>query len=116
MFHGSIYENLTLGEDIPLERIKQAAQEIEVDEFIERLPGGYDYVVSERGSSISLGQRQLLSFLRAYLTNPSILILDEATSSIDLRNPKTGFRRQMEKITKKQNFYYYSTQDFSKPL
>jgi ABC-type multidrug transport system fused ATPase/permease subunit len=44
LFHGSIYENLTLGEDIPLERIKQAAQEIEVDEFIERLPGGYDYV------------------------------------------------------------------------
>ena len=99
LFHGSIYENLTLGEDIPLERIKQAAQEIEVDEFIERLPGGYDYVVSERGSSISLGQRQLLSFLRAYLTNPSILILDEATSSIDHESEKL-IQKATEKITK----------------
>jgi ABC-type bacteriocin/lantibiotic exporter with double-glycine peptidase domain len=57
----------------------KGAREIEVDQFIEQLPGGYDYVVSERGSSISLGQRQLLSFLRAYLSDPKILILDEAT-------------------------------------
>ena len=99
LFHGSIYENLTLGEDIPLDRIKQAARDIGVNDFIERLPGGYDYVVSERGSSISLGQRQLLSFLRAYLANPSILILDEATSSIDHESEKL-IQKATEKITK----------------
>jgi ATP-binding cassette subfamily B multidrug efflux pump len=60
-----------------------AAKMIGVDEFIMQLPGGYDYDVMERGSTLSLGQRQLLSFIRALLFNPSILILDEATSSID---------------------------------
>ena len=100
LFHGSIFENLTLGdEDITLENIKKAAREIEVDEFIEKLPNGYDYVVSERGSSISLGQRQLLSFLRAYLSDPKILILDEATSSIDQESEKL-IQRATEKITK----------------
>ena len=100
LFHGSIFENLTLGdEDITLEKIKKAAREIEVDEFIEKLPNGYDYVVSERGSSISLGQRQLLSFLRAYLSDPKILILDEATSSIDQESEKL-IQRATEKITK----------------
>jgi len=99
LFHGSIYENLTLGEDIPLDKIKKIAKEIEVDDFIERLPGGYDFVVSERGSSISLGQRQLLSFLRAYLSNPKILILDEATSSIDPESEKL-IQKATEKITK----------------
>lgn len=99
LFHGSIYENLTLGEDIPLEKIKEIAKEIEVDDFIEKLPGGYDFVVSERGSSISLGQRQLLSFLRAYLSNPKILILDEATSSIDPESEKL-IQKATEKITK----------------
>lgn len=98
LFHGSIYENLTLGEDIPLERIKKVAREIEVDDFIEKLPGGYDFVVSERGSSISLGQRQLLSFLRAYLSDPKILILDEATSSIDPESEKL-IQKATEKIT-----------------
>ena len=75
------------------------AQDIEVDEFIERLPGGYDFVVSERGSSISLGQRQLLSFLRAYLSDPKILILDEATSSIDPESEKL-IQKATEKIIK----------------
>jgi len=100
LFHGSIFENLTLGdESITLEQVKKAAKEIEVDQFIEQLPGGYDYVVSERGSSISLGQRQLLSFLRAYLSDPKILILDEATSSIDHESEKL-IQRATEKITK----------------
>lgn len=99
LFHGSIYENLTLGENIPLEKIKKVAAEIEVDEFIEKLPDAYDFVVSERGSSISLGQRQLLSFLRAYLSNPKILILDEATSSIDPESEKL-IQKATEKITK----------------
>jgi len=100
LFHGSIYENLSFGdESITLDKIKAGAKEIEVDEFIEQLPGGYDYVVSERGSSISLGQRQLLSFLRAYLSDPKILILDEATSSIDHESEKL-IQRATEKITK----------------
>ncbi|KNB62717.1 ABC transporter ATP-binding protein [Chryseobacterium sp. Hurlbut01] len=100
LFHGSIYENLAFGDDrVTLEKIKAGAKEIEVDEFIESLPGGYDYVVSERGSSISLGQRQLLSFLRAYLSDPKILILDEATSSIDHESEKL-IQKATEKITK----------------
>ncbi|ASK30695.1 antibiotic ABC transporter ATP-binding protein [Chryseobacterium sp. T16E-39] len=100
LFHGSIFENLAFGDDsITLDKIKAGAKEIEVDEFIEQLPGAYDYVVSERGSSISLGQRQLLSFLRAYLSNPEILILDEATSSIDHESEKL-IQRATEKITK----------------
>ena len=68
-------------------------------QFIEQLPNGYNFVVSERGSSISLGQRQLLSFLRAYLLNPKILILDEATSSIDIESEKL-IQKATEKITK----------------
>lgn len=100
LFHGSIFENLAFGDDsVTLEKIKRAAAEIEVDQFIAQLPGGYDYVVSERGSSISLGQRQLLSFLRAYLSDPKILILDEATSSIDHESEKL-IQRATEKITK----------------
>lgn len=100
LFHGSIFENLAFGDEtITLDKIKAGAREIEVDQFIEQLPGGYDYVVSERGSSISLGQRQLLSFLRAYLSDPKILILDEATSSIDHESEKL-IQRATEKITK----------------
>ena len=99
LFHGSIFENLSFGDDsITLEQVQKAAKEIEVDDFINQLPGGYDYVVSERGSSISLGQRQLLSFLRAYLSDPKILILDEATSSIDHESEKL-IQRATEKIT-----------------
>lgn len=100
LFHGSIFENLVFGDStITLDQVKRAAEEIEVDDFIQLLPGGYDFVVSERGSSISLGQRQLLSFLRAYLSDPKILILDEATSSIDQESEKL-IQRATEKITK----------------
>ncbi len=100
LFHGSIFENLAFGDEtVTLDQIKAIAKDIEVDNFIESLPGGYDYVVSERGSSISLGQRQLLSFLRAYLSDPKILILDEATSSIDHESEKL-IQRATEKITK----------------
>ena len=99
LFHGTIFENLSFGdESVTLEKIKAVAKDIEVDEFIESLPGGYDYVVRERGSSISLGQRQLLSFLRAYLSDPKILILDEATSSIDQESEKL-IQKATEKIT-----------------
>ncbi len=100
LFHGTIYENLAFGdESISLEKVKRAAQEIGVDDFIRKLPGNYDFMVSERGSSISLGQRQLLSFLRAYLSDPKILILDEATSSIDQESEKL-IQKATEKITR----------------
>jgi ATP-binding cassette subfamily B protein len=84
LFSGSVLENITLrNPEIPRERVEEAARLIGMHEFILRLPGGYDYNVMERGATLSLGQRQLLSFIRALLYNPSILILDEATSSID---------------------------------
>lgn len=77
-------DNLTLrNPEITSEQVISAAKMIDMHDFIMQLPGGYDYKVMERGSSLSLGQRQLLSFIRALLYNPSILILDEATSSID---------------------------------
>jgi ATP-binding cassette subfamily B protein len=84
LFNGSILDNLTLrNTSISKERVMEAAKMINMHEFIMQLPGGYDYQVGERGATLSLGQRQLLSFVRALLYNPSILILDEATSSID---------------------------------
>ena len=83
LFSDSIYNNITLHQDIPLERVRTLAQKIGVDRFIENLPDSYYYNVQERGGMLSVGQRQLLSFLRAYVSDPSILILDEATSNID---------------------------------
>ncbi len=84
LFSGSVVDNITLRNDaIPMEKVVEAARLIGMHEFIMRLPGGYHYNVMERGSSLSLGQRQLLSFIRALLYDPSILILDEATSSVD---------------------------------
>ncbi len=84
LFSGSVLDNITLrNPTIPLNKVMEAAKLIGMHEFIMRLPGGYDYNVMERGSTLSLGQRQLLSFIRALLYDPSILILDEATSSVD---------------------------------
>lgn len=84
LFSGSVLENITLrNPDISRERVEQAAAMIGMHDFIMELPGGYDYNVMERGATLSLGQRQLLSFIRALLYDPSILILDEATSSVD---------------------------------
>jgi len=84
LFADSIKNNITLFDDsISQETIEKAAKVIGIHEFIMSLPGGYEYNVKERGAMISSGQRQLIAFLRAYLCNPSILILDEATSSID---------------------------------
>lgn len=84
LFSGSVLDNITLrNPEISRARVEEAAKLIGVHDFIMRLPGGYDYNVMERGSTLSLGQRQLLSFIRALLYDPSILILDEATSSVD---------------------------------
>jgi len=84
LFSGSVYDNITLrNETITKEQVHAAAKMIDMHDFIMQLPGGYDYQVMERGATLSLGQRQLLSFIRALLYNPSVLILDEATSSID---------------------------------
>ena len=83
LFSDSIMNNITLKEDTDVAQLKAAAYEIGIGEFIEKLPNQYDYDVKERGGMLSAGQRQLLSFLRAYITNPEVLILDEATSSID---------------------------------
>ena len=84
LFSGSVLENITLrNPEISREKVEQAAKMIGMHEFIMELPGGYDYNVMERGNTLSLGQRQLLSFIRALLYDPSILILDEATSSVD---------------------------------
>ena len=84
LFSGSVMDNITLrNPSISREEVIAAAKLIDMDEFIMKLPNGYDYNVMERGSTLSLGQRQLISFIRALLYNPSILILDEATSSID---------------------------------
>lgn len=84
LFGGTVLENITLrSTDISREQVIAAAQMIGAHEFIERLPGGYDYQVMERGATLSMGQRQLISFVRALVFDPDILILDEATSSID---------------------------------
>ena len=84
LFSGSVYDNITLrNPSICPAQVEEAAKMIGMHDFIMQLPGGYQYHVMERGATLSLGQRQLLSFIRALLYNPSILILDEATSSID---------------------------------
>lgn len=84
LFSGSVLDNITLRNPaLTRDQVIEAAKLIGVHDFIMQLPNGYDYNVMERGATISLGQRQLLSFLRALLYDPSILILDEATSSID---------------------------------
>jgi len=89
LFSGSVLDNITLrNKEIPFERVVNAAKLIGMHDFIMRLPGGYDYDVMERGNTLSLGQRQLLSFIRALLFNPSILILDEATSSVDTESER----------------------------
>ncbi len=83
IFTGSISDNIALGRDIPCERIREAAEYVNADKFIEKLPGKYDEIMKERGANLSVGQKQLLSFARALAVNPHILIIDEATSSVD---------------------------------
>ncbi|NEN04415.1 ABC transporter ATP-binding protein [Diaminobutyricibacter tongyongensis] len=85
LFSGSVADNIALGKpDATREEIMRAAEAVGADEFIRGLPNGYDTDVNKRGGRVSAGQRQLISFARAFLANPSVLILDEATSSLDI--------------------------------
>ena len=100
LFSGSVIDNLTLGEQsISREKIEEAVNFIGGDEFIKRLPGGYDYEVMERGQTLSVGQRQLIAFVRALLFNPDILVLDEATSSVDTESERL-IQNAIEKLIK----------------
>lgn len=100
LFSDTIFNNITLNnKDITLDEVKEAAKIIGVHDFIMSLPNNYDYNVKERGVMLSAGQRQLISFLRAYISNPSILILDEATSSIDSQS-ELLIQKATDKITK----------------
>ncbi|MAP99212.1 MAG: antibiotic ABC transporter ATP-binding protein [Flavobacteriaceae bacterium] len=100
LFTDSILNNITLkNNDIPFIRVKNAAKKIKIDSFISSLPGGYNYNVKERGVSLSTGQRQLISFLRVYIKNPQILVLDEATSSVDT-DSELLLQNAIEQITK----------------
>lgn len=84
LFSDSIANNISLNNpEISIQQIKEGAKRVGADKFIESLPGSYDFNVQERGSMLSMGQRQLIAFIRAYIYDPKILILDEATSSID---------------------------------
>jgi len=99
LFSDTILNNITLqNNNISFLRVKDAAKEIEIDDFISSLPNGYNYNVKERGVGLSTGQRQLISFLRAYIKNPQILVLDEATSSIDT-DSELLIQKAIEKIT-----------------
>ena len=84
LFADTIYNNITLfNAEISIKDVEKAAKDLEIHDFIMSLPGGYDFNVSERGVTLSAGQKQLIAFLRVLVNNPDILILDEATSSID---------------------------------
>ena len=89
LFSGSVLDNITLRNPrITRDQVEEAAKMIDLHDFIMSLPGGYDFDVRERGATLSLGQRQLISFIRALLYNPSILVLDEATSSVDTESER----------------------------
>ncbi|MEC8323547.1 MAG: ABC transporter ATP-binding protein [Bacteroidota bacterium] len=100
LFADTILNNITLGNsDISEASVVKAAKQIGIHDFINKLPGGYHYNVKERGVMLSVGQRQLISFLRAYVINPKVLILDEATASID-SNSEQLIQDATKKITK----------------
>ena len=100
LFADTIANNISLNDpDISEEEIIAAAKEIGVHDFISSLPGGYQYNVKERGVMLSSGQRQLIAFLRAYVSNPSILVLDEATSSIDTYSEQL-IQKATDKVTR----------------
>ena len=100
LFADTIFQNITLGNpQYNLKDVEFAAKQIGIHDFIMSLPGGYNYNVKERGTMLSSGQRQLISFLRAYIINPKLLILDEATASIDSYSEQL-IQEATKKITK----------------
>lgn len=100
LFSDSIYNNITLNNpEISLESVTEAAKKVGAHRFIDRLPDSYNFNVKERGGMLSVGQRQLLAFIRAYIYNPSILVLDEATSSVDTET-ENMIQEAIEQITK----------------
>ncbi|MFN3800684.1 ABC transporter ATP-binding protein [Belliella pelovolcani] len=100
LFSDTIYYNITLGNpNISREEVMQAAKLVGAKKFIEKLPGGLDYNVKERGATLSVGQRQLISFVRAMVYNPEIIILDEATSSVDTETEEM-IQKAIEKMMK----------------
>jgi subfamily B ATP-binding cassette protein MsbA len=99
LFADSLYNNITLfNPEIKREQVIKASKEIGVHDFIESLPEGYEYNVKERGVMLSSGQRQLIAFLRAYISEPAILVLDEATSSVDSYSEET-IQRAIDTLT-----------------
>lgn len=103
LFDGTVYENITLKDtSISLEKVQEAAKIIGADEYINKLPNGYQFMVTERGSNLSVGQRQLISFVRALVIDPDILILDEATSSIDTET-ELVIQHAIEKLIEKRS-------------
>ena len=99
LYHGTIKSNIAMYQDISDEEVKAAAEFVDADAFIQELPQGYDSPVSERGSSFSTGQRQLLAFARTVASQPKILILDEATANIDSET-ETLVQNSLEKMRK----------------
>lgn len=102
LFEGTVYENITLKDpNISLEKVIDASKLIGADDFLSTLPDGYNFIIAERGNNLSIGQRQLISFVRALVFDPDILILDEATSSID---PETELiiQNAIEKLISKR--------------
>jgi len=102
LFNGNIVDNITLrDQSISEDTVREAAKTIGADAFIENMPNGYDQIVMERGNNLSVGQRQLISFVRALVFNPDILILDEATSSIDTET-EAVIQYAIEKLIEKR--------------
>ena len=102
LFYGSVLENITLNDpNITMDRVLQASKAIGADSYIQKLSDGYDHMIMERGANLSVGQRQLISFVRALVFDPDILILDEATSSIDTETEEV-IQYAIEKLIEKR--------------
>lgn len=100
LFNDSIFNNITLhNTNITLEKVIDASKQIGLHDFVMSLPGGYDYVVKERGITLSAGQRQLIAFIRAFVYNPKLFILDEATATIDTHTEQL-LQKALDKISK----------------
>ncbi|NBU51433.1 MAG: ABC transporter ATP-binding protein [Chitinophagia bacterium] len=103
LFNGTVIDNIRLKDSsISREKIVDASKTIGADEFFQKLPGGYDFMLTERGSNLSMGQKQLISFVRALVVDPDILILDEATSSVDIET-EAIIQYAIEKLIEKRS-------------